>query len=1110
MVALVFVLVAGKYVYDAMENALHTYKERKNEEKIEAYRQSYICPKDLNTIVVDGGKVCRPSGVQDSVYRKIFDSYAFKSGGKEQIYSFLSEGTLQDADMMIDNQFPVDRYGVTKLQGEISWEEDPFREKYWRFLFYGFRPMRNLFYAFDETNDSKYLQKASDITVNFIRNGQSKPYAWDDFHAVAFRTMFMTKTWWQLRSNNLLTYDTSKIILKSLEAHGTFLADPNHYDKGYNHGLNEATALYVLAINFPDLPHAQEWLALSKDRLSEGLINVVDKDGVLIENSPYYHLYTLEKYWEIYHYAQEEHAPISEIFNVRMKEMVAHATYILQPNREVPLLGASIKRKILYSGIYKDIADAFPEFKYVLTAGKFGKKPSKLNIVFPESGEVIMRSGWGEDRDFKNETQVIFDGGPYRTAHSDLDALSFSLYSNGFALMPDAGLYTYDENDYQRYFNGTASHNTVTVDDLDQERGSAVLGDFLEGKDFVAQSATSQLYRSVTHARTLALLGEKYLLIVDKLTSDDIHTYKQLFHVFPGAKITTSGTTVKVFSPEKDGVEEISIFQLLPDNILLDTAIDQKNPPRGLCSQEYGKVLPCHSIEYTQKAKDARYITVIELGKHDPRLKYQYHGTSVTVEDSSKKFSVNLTDLDSVAGGALSAQRALPASNTAIKTKIEISSFKTDWEMQGKGKAENYSEFLELRPEAPNEPLYITIPAKLDLSEKNLLLKMRVFGRSDVGRLEIKLSTNQWAGSIVSDLKNAYREEYAGEWLTVSLGKGSLRRAGGQWREYGQGFDWSNIDAIRIGVGTKQRAESLVQLSNLSMTPEGKEGEVVIIFDDGYESILPAVEVMHKYGFKGNIAVIADRVEDNQRGYLSLKQLKMIKNIYGWDLINHSQHHVGALDAYVHQKDLEGFEQDILSGAKFLSENDLNTAPNWYIYPHGETNRQIKDVVAKYYTFARTTINQPETYPFGDPLGVKTISADALEASGVSEFTSADYLLSAVRDAKKYKLPLFITFHRIHSTATDRPGYKIKDFDRLMGAISQEEIKVKTLSQFDADHQVPERHIQFISRNAPQLGIGITLKNISLFKRFFYGIEDIFYLVVSFLYNIFSFILRYI
>ena len=295
IILIVFSLVAGKYFYKFTLKNYASYQELRRLGQIEKERQKYTCPEDMLTIVVAGGKVCRTE-VADSVYKTIFDTYPFKSNGKEQIYEFFSEGDVESANQILANNIPIERYGYTKVSDPISWTEDPLEDRYWRFLFYGFRPVQHLYFAFDQTNDKTYLKKAEEMTISFIDYGTDKPHAWDDFHGVSFRTMYLIKTWWMLRENNLLTYEVNEKILKALEAHGDFLADPNHYDKGYNHGLNEAAALYLLAVNFPDFTHASEWLELSKNRLSDSLVTVVDTDGVLIENSPYYHFYTLEKY----------------------------------------------------------------------------------------------------------------------------------------------------------------------------------------------------------------------------------------------------------------------------------------------------------------------------------------------------------------------------------------------------------------------------------------------------------------------------------------------------------------------------------------------------------------------------------------------------------------------------------------------------------------------------------------------------------------------------------------------------------------------------------------------------------------------------------------------
>ena len=72
-------------------------------------------------------------------------------------------------------------------------------------------------------------------------------------------------------------------------------------------------------------------------------------------------------------------------------------------------------------------------------------------------------------------------------------------------------------------------------------------GQFIEGIDFVSQSAEHKLYKNVSHKRTLSLLNKRYILIIDKLSSDKVHDYEQLFHLFPGAVIEKNGININVY-----------------------------------------------------------------------------------------------------------------------------------------------------------------------------------------------------------------------------------------------------------------------------------------------------------------------------------------------------------------------------------------------------------------------------------------------------------------------------------------------------------------------------------------------------------------------------------
>ena len=108
--------------------------------------------------------------------------------------------------------------------------------------------------------------------------------------------MVLVDAWWELREYNALPVGLSNQILQSLELHGQYLANPSNYEPVYNHAINEAGALFLLSTRFPDLPGASNWKTISEDRLTSSINVAVDSDGVLIENSPYYHFYALEKY----------------------------------------------------------------------------------------------------------------------------------------------------------------------------------------------------------------------------------------------------------------------------------------------------------------------------------------------------------------------------------------------------------------------------------------------------------------------------------------------------------------------------------------------------------------------------------------------------------------------------------------------------------------------------------------------------------------------------------------------------------------------------------------------------------------------------------------------
>ena len=215
--------------------------------------------------------------------------------------------------------------------------------------------------------------------------------------------------------------------------------------------------------------------------------------------------------------------------------------------------------------------------------------------------------------------------------------------------MPGAGLYTYTPGKYWNYFHGTVSHNTVVVDDKSQAEGNGVAGPLFSKDGVTYQTAENTLYVGVTDRRLVMMLDTNHLLVVDRLSSGTVHTYQQMFHLFPGAKLLQFGLTMS-------GVggtpwRAVTIRQLLRKNMTAQVTINNRGAkPAGLCSQKFGVLLPCYQISYTVRGRDATYLTLITIGpeKKDFDVKVAAGGSRLTLTDAGRVLRLSFAETTAI------------------------------------------------------------------------------------------------------------------------------------------------------------------------------------------------------------------------------------------------------------------------------------------------------------------------------------------------------------------------------------------------------------------------------------------------------------------------------
>jgi Heparinase II/III-like protein len=213
-----------------------------------------------------------------------------------------------------------------------------------------------------------------------------------------------------------------------------------------------------------------------------------------------------------------------------------------------------------------------------------------------------------------DRTFLTFDAGRYRTDHSHLDALGMTMYSGGATVLPEAGLFTYEPGVGFAYFHGTRGHNTVMVDGADQASGDATPGPFGTFPHGTWASGTSGLYPGVTHDRSVVLLRQDLVLVLDRLASAEEHDYAQLWHLPAGSHVTQTADGISVTPAAGAAGPALALTQADVAGLDVRTVTGATNPMQGWISRAYGAKTPSPALEFHRRGRAARLATLLATG----------------------------------------------------------------------------------------------------------------------------------------------------------------------------------------------------------------------------------------------------------------------------------------------------------------------------------------------------------------------------------------------------------------------------------------------------------------------------------------------------------------
>lgn len=535
------------------------------------------------------------------------------------------------------------------LSANFDWTVNPSADLEWLILLHKFYFAPGLGDEFSQHGDMRYVQKWVDLTTTWI---DTVPLDFLPSDVTGRRVQNWIFAHYYFVSANqstapVLTADFYAKFLCALHQQVQYLC--NNLTSARNHRTIELYAIFMAAVVFPEFTDAARWLAFARHELEQNIQADLRADGVHCEQSTDYHHLVVKNYLGIKRLAVANGLTFAPIFDDLLQRALDFAMFAHRPDGMIPALSDGDARSfldLLQQGhaIYNN-----PAWHYVATGGRAGTAPAERSRTFPAGGYTILRSGWGEGTTaFADERYLIFDCGPLGEGnHGHLDLLTIEAAAFGKALVVDPGRYTYyepqpepserelkesqpGEINWRVHFRGTAAHNTVQVDGLEQTRycfhkkkfkvrGPEPMWELRTFQrhtdhEIVHGYAASAEYEAI-HQRIICFAQGSYWIITDLLQATSAHRYDLRFHLNDHADRQTAleqyGTTTLIRSPQ--------LLLAQPSDERTSVSLDD-----GFVSRTYGVKHAAPIVLYSRYAADTIFQTVLYPYKtHAPELRVE-------------------------------------------------------------------------------------------------------------------------------------------------------------------------------------------------------------------------------------------------------------------------------------------------------------------------------------------------------------------------------------------------------------------------------------------------------------------------------------------------------
>ena len=262
-----------------------------------------------------------------------------------------------------------------------------------------------------------------------------------------------------------------------------------------NHAITETLALYLGGLLFPFFPEADVWKKKGKMWFEKEIAYQIYEDGTFLQFSMNYHRVVVQLLSFAFAVTQKNEEKFSVVVYERAYKSLNFLVQNMEPtNGSLPNYGSN-DGALFFRFSDLDFRDYRPQLSCLhkfLTGGSLFETENNFQIqeeskwmdasLIPGLSFALVNqtNGWHEFTDggyylLREATGLTFIRcGNYKDRPAQADNLHIDIWYNGQNVLYDGGSYKYNTTPkLLNYFMGTASHNTVMLDQNNQMRKGA-------------------------------------------------------------------------------------------------------------------------------------------------------------------------------------------------------------------------------------------------------------------------------------------------------------------------------------------------------------------------------------------------------------------------------------------------------------------------------------------------------------------------------------------------------------------------------------------------------------------------------------------------------------